>query len=286
MQGAPPGLPWEGLGVQYRKRLQAQDLAQSEASLEHSVVPERQEESAAASSAAPATKQQPEGPPPPKVKLVPRPPDEPPAGHHLRQPPYPAPTQRPEEFILPRDRQQVPQHPSGPPRSARLDQARSKPAADRSRGRATARGQDLQQPAAQEPRSRRRRRHHSEGDHSKGKGARRRRTSHRRTASLTSRSPENKSPIREGTKLKSDEIKKFLKNPHLYHHQRQLLQQEELPLALQTIRVLQVNRPVKSKKERRKIQRNSFLQVRSTLQLGQDPNSPRDIEGFQDTRPE
>ena len=215
VQGAPPGLPWEGLGVQYRKRLQAQDLAQSEASLEHSVVPERQEESAAASSAAPATgqtasgwrptltarrvPQQPEGPPPPKVKLVPRPPDEPPAGHHLRQPPYPAPTQRPEEFILPRDRQQVPQHPSGPPRSARLDQARSKPAADRSRGRATARRQDLQQPAAKESRSRRRR-HHSEGDHSKGKGARRRRTSHRRAASLTSRSPENKSPIRRRTR--------------------------------------------------------------------------------------
>ena len=90
----------------------------------------------------------------------------------------------------------------------------------------------------------------------------------------------------EGTKLKSDEIKKFLKNPHLYHHQRQLLQQEELPLALQTIRVLQVNRLVKSKKERKKIQRNSFLQVRSILQLGQDPNSPRDIEGCQDTRPQ
>ena len=212
VQGAPPGLPWEGLGVQYRKRLQAQDLAQSEASLEHSVVPDRQEESAAASSAAPATgqtasgwrptltarrvPQQPEGPPPPKVKLVPRPPDEPPAGHHLRQPPYPAPTQRPEEFLLPRDRPQERQHPPGPPRSARLEQARSIPTAEQSRGRAAERKQDKSGAAVQESQKRSSRRHQSEEVHSRRKGARRRRTSHRRTRSLTSQSPRNKSPIR------------------------------------------------------------------------------------------
>ena len=177
VQGAPERPPWEGLGVQYQRRRRAQEQEQGQEpeapTPSQSEAPSEQpEETAAASSAAPAKgqtasgwrptlqarriPQEPEGPPPARARLIPRPPEDPPAAHQLTVPPYPAPDRRPEEFILPRDRQVPPQHPSGPPRSARLEQARSKPSADRSRGRATERRQDPQQPAVQESRSRRR----------------------------------------------------------------------------------------------------------------------------------
>ena len=223
VHGAPDGFPWEGLGIQYRRRLEAQQRDPAPAvatSPEPDVAPEQQEGTAAASSAAPAegqtasgwrptlqarrVPQEREGPPPSKEAKIPRPPEHPPAGHHATEPPFPAPDKRPEEFVLPRDRQPELQHPPGPPRSARLVQARSAPTAEQSRGRTTERKQDKKSTATQESQKRSSHRHHSDDLRSRRQGARRRRhSSHRRIRSLTSRSPRNKSPIRRETRQDS-----------------------------------------------------------------------------------
>ena len=203
VQGAPDRPPWEGLGIQYQRRREAQEkepesFAPASSPPKASSV-QQEEGTAAASSAAPAKGQTASGwrptPRSPKVKLVPREPNYPPPGHGLTEPPFPAPDKRPEEFVLTRDRQPERQHPPGPPRSARLTQARSGTTTAEARGRTTER-RSTKDTAAQGSQKRSSHRGHSDKTHSKRKGARRRKhSSHRRVTSFASESPRNKSPL-------------------------------------------------------------------------------------------
>ena len=152
-RGDPIRADFEGAGAQFQRDLQAGKYPELVDLQEQQTAENRQEPSSGwrPTLHLPAQPSQPPPDHPPRSQVhsnpadrLPSPPSYPPPNFSPVQvrefePPLPPPSEPP--LVLPRDRPQQPQHPPGPPRSARAEQqARSKPDPNTRRGRAVARG--------------------------------------------------------------------------------------------------------------------------------------------------